>query len=195
MFGTHTSRSIGVRLAALVVAGLSLLALTGAAARAAGVGGTDYAFNFGDPGDNGTLTVFVACDRYTHKGWVGLSFQTPLSTPGGLWVNTRVLVKNRAATSWANALVLDQRQQFVQTVSQQFVPTYSGGYYLSTNSPKTILAAAGFTGAAGGSYDVAVQFWVARPGGPWAGFSFTATETREVIDRWGTTITTTTCQT
>lgn len=195
MFGLRIPRSLGIRLATLAVAGLSLLAVTGGPARAAVINGTDYAFNFGDPADNGSLALFVACDRYTHKGSVGLSFQTPSSTPGGLWVYTKVYVKNRATTSWANALMLNQKQQFVQTVSQQFVPTYSGGYNLNLNQAKTILSA-DFTGAAGSYYDVGVQFWVARPGGPWSqAFWFTATQFRQILDRYATTLTMSTCQT
>jgi hypothetical protein len=193
MFGsTRTPRTIGIRLALLAVAGLTALAFVAGAARAASVTGTDYYFNFGNPLDNGTLTLGAACDSYAHNGAVSVTFQTPNSTPGGLWVYTKVLVKNRTQT-WANALVLDQRQQFVQTVSTINMSMVGP---VQINSPKTIVGPKVFYGGAGATYDVAVQFWVAKPGAPWSQqFFVAASQYSQIVDRYGNMLYTTNCQT
>lgn len=199
MFTTRISRSFSIRLATLVVVGLALLAFNAGSANALAndsVIGTDYLFNFGNALDSGKLRVSAGCSRYTHQGYVSLSFQTPYSTPGGLWVYTIVRVKNHASTWAAGSLLLDQRQQWVQTVykTSNYPDPYTGTWVYG-NTVKSILGL-NFNGAAGNAYDVSVEFYVAQYGGPWSpAFYLQPSQYSVAVDRYGNTIYPTSCYT
>ena len=183
--------SLRSRVAAAVVAGAALLALTSGVARA---GDTTVSFPVtastsliaANYVGYGALKVSTTCNRLTHRASVWVGVQAPPLLSDGIWFEASVYVKNHANPSWTGSLYLAHVQTRV------FPSSISNGVQI--NGYTEVIRSTYFYGAAGGAYDVGVSYRYARPGGQWTpSYSIQQTTYNIVVNSWGNQLDASTC--
>ena len=173
----------------VLVVALALVAALAALGGMSAFADTSNYFSYG--GSFGNVSVGATCDHVNHRGTVGLTAQHPDAAKNGMYFYTQVFVKNHNAT-WSNALLLDQRQSYVNGWTTQPISIWGGT--MTINSTKTIVNGLTFTGANWNYYDIGVRYWTALPGGQWSASTwFTANDFFEVTGSYGYGTETSTC--
>lgn len=174
----------------VILVGIAVLAAIGLLGGESAFASTSSSFSYS--GSSGNVSVSATCDHVTHRGTVDLSAQHPTTATNGMYFYTQVYVKNRNTASWSNALLLDQRQTYINGWSSQPIAIWGGTMVI--NSPKTVVSGLGFNGANWNYYDIGVRYWTALPGGQWSASTwFTASSVFEVTGAYGYGIEAGTC--